>query len=266
MEMHRTSTSLPVVIVTGANQGIGFAIVDSLVKQRKYFISGFDVLTENLDTLARDHEGLVLPIHCDITNEEEVNKAVSRVADTWGRIDVLVNNACICPPDPFESKTVNAFLHEFDVNFLGYVRVIHAVLPHMKSQKTGGIIHNVSSGVGLTGYAGISGYVASKGAIEALTKTLALELRKYNIHVTTMHPPLTRTNSASALGLPQEAMADPGKVGKKLAGKISSRGPVVTPDLQTRVFVAMSRVFPGVVGRMLNKLTERAHKQASSQR
>ena len=143
------------------------------------------------------------------------------------------------------------------MNYFGYVRTIAAVLPRMKTQG-GGIIHNVGSGVGITGFPGIYGYVSTKGAIEALTRTLALELARYGICVNLVHPPLTNTRSAAPLGIPPQAMADPADVGRKLAKKILSTKPVITPDFKTAAYLFFARRYPDAVGRLFGKMAERA--------
>ncbi|WP_083910540.1 SDR family NAD(P)-dependent oxidoreductase [Effusibacillus pohliae] len=128
---------------------------------------------------------------------------------------------------------------------------------YMKAQGSG-IIHNVSSGVGITGFRGISGYASTKGAIESLTRSLSLEFGGHGICFTLMHPPLTNTKSAAPLGIPVQAMADPQSVGRKLAGKILSTRPVITPNFQTSLYLLLARKFPGVVGKLFCKLTENA--------
>ena len=137
-----------------------------------------------------------------------------------------------------------------------------AVLPYMKKQSFG-IIHNVSSGVGISGFPGIHGYASTKGAIEALTRSLALEFKEHNIYVNVMHPPLTNTKSARPLGIPAQMMANPEEVGSKLAKKILSTKKIVTPDLKTSISVFFTRKFPFVIGNLLSKLTEKQKNQTT---
>jgi NAD(P)-dependent dehydrogenase (short-subunit alcohol dehydrogenase family) len=100
-------------------------------------------------------------------------------------------------------RTPDDTRREFEVNYFGYLNMIDAVLPVMRQQEHG-VIHNLSSGVGITGYPGISGYASTKGAIEALTRTLALEFAPLGITVNLMHPPLTGTTSSAPLCVPPE--------------------------------------------------------------
>jgi len=210
------STQNPVVIITGANNGIGFHMAAALLEER-YRVAGFDLSGEDLAALQETYPDHLLFCRCDVTDEAQVEAAVEAIVEKWDRIDVL---------------------------------------PQMKTQG-GGIIHNVSSGVGITGFPGIYGYASTKGAIEALTRTLALELARYGVSVNLMHPPLTDTKSASPLGIPSQAMADPADVGRRLAKKILSTKPVITPNFQTTAYLFLARRYPGAVGKLFSKMAER---------
>ncbi|MHB9059710.1 MAG: SDR family NAD(P)-dependent oxidoreductase, partial [Bacillota bacterium] len=124
-----------------------------------------------------------------------------------------------------------------------------------------GVIHNVSSGVGITGFPGIVGYASTKGAIEAMTRTLAIELAPAGITVNLIHPPLTDTKSAAPLGVPKQIMADPAAVGRKLARRIGSKKPVISPDFSSAVGLLGMRLFPNAFGRLLGAATARARER-----
>jgi NAD(P)-dependent dehydrogenase (short-subunit alcohol dehydrogenase family) len=148
----------------------------------------------------------------------------------WGRVDLLVNNACICVLGPYVDRTSEDTRREFELNYCGHLNTIDAVLPVMRQQRQG-VIHNVGSGLGITGYPGISGYASAKGAIEALTHTLALEFGALGLTANLMRPPLTRTKSSTPLGVPPELMADPVQVGRGLARKVGRPWRRSTPAL-----------------------------------
>lgn len=248
-----------VVIITGANNGIGLNMSESLL-ENGYLVAGFDLSGDNLENLYQSYPNQILFCKTDVTKDLEIAESVNQVITKWGQIDILVNNACLAIFAPFEEKKIEDTIREFDVNYFGYVRMITAVLPYMKEQQRG-IIHNVSSGVGITGFPGIYGYASTKGAIEALTLTLAIELEKYGIKVNTIHPPLTNTKSASPLGIPVQVMADPAKIGNELARKILNTKPVITPNLQTKIYLSLSRRFPSAIGRFMGKITEKEKAQ-----
>lgn len=250
-----------VVMITGANNGIGFHMASVLLEQG-YRVAALDLSGENLERLHENHPERLTYIRCDVTSDSEVQEAVGAVVGRWGQVDVLVNNACIALFAPFEEKSLDDTRREFEVNYFGYIHMVQAVLPYMKAQGSG-IIHNVSSAVGVTGFAGIYGYASTKGAIEALTRTLALELAPYGIRVNLMHPPLTRTRSAAPLGVPEQIKADPAVVGRALAGRIMATKADVTPGAQTAVFLWLSRWYPNAIGRLLSRAAQRAATSAA---
>ena len=242
-----TSEAGRVVVVTGANEGIGYHLLTALLEDG-YRVAGLDVDVEHLRSLREARPDRVHVGECDVTDDGEVRTAVGGVLNRWRRIDVVVNNAAIFAFAPFEEQTLADTRREFEVNYFGYVRTIRAVLPHMRA-RGGGIVHNVSSGVGLVGHPGLSGYASTKGAVEALTRSLRLELQHEDVWCTVMHPPLTNTRSAAALGYPASLLRDPADVGRKLAGKIESTGPVVAADWQTKMGLSLARRFPWLVRR-----------------
>lgn len=237
-----------VVVITGANRGIGLGLARALqVLGRR--VAALDLGVENLSGV----EAFI----CDITDPGQVEAAVARVVEKWGRVDVLVNNACLALFSSFEERDLEEIRREFEVNYFGHLNTIRAVLPYMKAQG-GGVIHNVSSTVGFSGFPGLSGYTSTKGALEALSRTLALELEPYGITVNVIHPPLTRSASSAPLGVPARVMADPEVVGRKLAPKIGSRRPVVTPGWVESAGVFMARLLPGAMGRLMSRAAEKA--------
>lgn len=231
-----------VVIVTGANNGIGLGLAKALAAAGDK-VAGFDLSGDNLTGLTY--------IRCDVTDPVQVGASIAQVVSQWGRIDILVNNACLAIFSPFEEKPLADTRREFEVNYFGYINMICAVLPIMKTQH-GGVIHNFSSTVGISGFPGIYGYSSTKGAIEALCRTLAIEFALYGITVNIVHPPLTRTKSSAPLGIPPRFMADPAEVGRKLASKIGSTKAVVTPGFSESLGVFVTKLMPGTMGKFLS--------------
>lgn len=241
-----------VVIVTGADNGIGFYMTKTLLEDG-YCVAALDIADENLVPFQSSYSERLLVSNCDVTDRTRVKDTISSIEERWGQIDILVNNACLAIFKPFEQKTIEETRREFEVNYFGYVNMIAAVFPYMKAQGTG-IIHNISSAVGMTGFPGIYGYASTKGAIESLTRTLALEFETYGICVNLMHPPLTNTKSASPLGVPVQAMDNPLRVGHNLAKKILSTKAIIAPDFRTSVFLFFAYRYPLALGRLFAKL------------
>lgn len=248
-----------IVLLTGADNGTGFYMAKYLLADG-YCVAALDLTDDNLGTLLAEYPDRLLVLRCDVADETQVNHAVETTHRRWGRIDILVNNAALAVFSPFEEKALSDTRREFEVNFFGALRLIAAVLPIMKNPRSG-IIHNVSSGVGITGFPGIHGYASTKGAIESLTRTLALEFAPYGITVNLMHPPLTNTRSAAPLGIPAQAMADPVHVGRNLAKQIRSTKPVIAADFRTAAYLFFAYRYPLLLGRLFARLTERSRKR-----
>jgi NAD(P)-dependent dehydrogenase (short-subunit alcohol dehydrogenase family) len=171
-----------IVIITGANNGIGLAMTQSLLEWGER-VAALDLSLENIDP---GYPNLIARV-CDVTDLARVQSVVEEVVREWGGVDVLVNNACLALYKPFVDRTIEEIRRELEVNYFGYLNTIAAVLPVMRRQNRG-VIHNISSGIGYTGMPGMTGYTSAKGAIESLTRTLALELAEEGIAVNIMHP------------------------------------------------------------------------------
>lgn len=244
-----------IIMITGANNGIGLAMTQSLLEMGDC-VAALDLSLENLDFAGPD----LLLFRCDVTDPGQIQAVVDEVIRKWGGIDILINNACLALFIPFEERTLDDIRREFEVNYFGYLNMIRAVLPVMKRQGRG-VIHNVSSGVGFTGMPGMIGYTSTKGAIESVTRTLALEYASQGITFNVIHPPLTGTKSASGIGIPPEMMADPEVVGRKLAKQTGKTTPVLTPDLGIGIQLWVSYHFRVQMGKLLVMMTERAKKE-----
>ncbi|MFT3891034.1 MAG: SDR family oxidoreductase [Anaerolineales bacterium] len=254
------------IIITGANNGIGLAMTQALLEMGDC-VAALDLSLDNLgQTPLRHAQGgdpNLLPFRCDVTQPEQIKTVIEEIISKWGRVDVLINNACLALFIPFEERSLDDIRREFEVNYFGYLNMIRAVLPVMKKQGSG-VIHNFSSGVGFTGIPSMTGYTSTKGAIESMTRTLALEYASQGITFNVMHPPLTRTKSSSGLGVPPEMMADPVVVGRKLAKQVGKTSPVLTPDFSNALQLWASYHFRVPMGKLLAMMTERAKNNRSS--
>jgi NADP-dependent 3-hydroxy acid dehydrogenase YdfG len=128
-----------VIVVTGANNGIGFHMTKTLLEDG-YCVVVLDISDENLIPVKTTYPEQLLVFDCDVTDSARVNDTVSSVIEKWGYVDVLVNNACLAIFKPFEQKPLEETRREFEVNYFGYVNTIAAVLPYMKSKGKGIIL------------------------------------------------------------------------------------------------------------------------------
>jgi NAD(P)-dependent dehydrogenase (short-subunit alcohol dehydrogenase family) len=248
------------VLITGANSGIGYYLTLSLLK-KNYRVAVLDITVEEISRWEKTFGEALLVYKCDVSDQEQVDDTIQNVYRSFGRIDIVVNNACRAAFNSFENSSMEEIRSVFHVNVFGMLHVIKAVLPEMIKRKEG-IIHNVGSGVGITGFKNLLGYSASKGAVETLTKCLALEYRDSNIVFNIIHPPLTATPSAQPLGLPPEMMEDPEKVGMALSKKIESRRKIITSDWKSSLGIHLMKLFPYFMGNMFSELTYKKQKQA----
>ena len=142
------------------------------------------------------------------------------------------------------------------MNYYGGLRLAKSVIPYMQAQKRGTIIFT-SSGVGVTGFIGISPYASTKGALESLAKCLNIEYASDGISFQIIHPPLTRTKSASPLPVPKEFMADPQKVGFGIAKHIFSKRFIICHNFSQKFQTLICYLCPIKMGKLMSKMTVR---------
>jgi NAD(P)-dependent dehydrogenase (short-subunit alcohol dehydrogenase family) len=188
------SNPQPVVLITGASTGFGRLIAETLARKKYQVIATMRNVTGRNAEAARElhelaqRESLSLDsLELDVTVESSVERAVSEVLAKCGRIDVLVNNAGYGIMDLAETVTLAQAQRQFDTNFFGIVRMNRAVLPAMKRQKNGLLLH-VSSGGGRLAIPGMGLYCASKFAMEALAETYRYELASQGIDSVILEP------------------------------------------------------------------------------
>ncbi len=240
------------IIITGVNQGIGYYMAEKLLAEGNK-VSALDIETNNLENLKKQYNSLIFH-KVDLRNYDEVHRAVAETVSEFGSIDIAVHNACKCTFESECETDFDTYKDVFDVNYYGALRLVKSVIPYMTSQKKGRVIFT-SSGVGVTGFMNISPYSSTKGALEALAKCLRIEYAKDNISFHIMHPPLTRTKSASPLPVPNEFKALPEKVGYGLAKHINSKRFIICHSLNQKMQTLGCYLFPTQMGDLLSKLT-----------
>jgi len=182
--------SNPVVLITGALTGIGRSTALAFAQEGARVViagrhddAGNELLGE-LHTLGAEAEY----VSADVRHEEDVRGLVDKTVARFGRLDVAVNNAGTeGKPGPVTEQTAESYAATFDTNVLGTLLSMKHELRVMQAQRHGSII-NVSSTFGHIGGAGASVYVASKHAVEGLTKSAALEAAEYGVRVNVVAP------------------------------------------------------------------------------
>ncbi len=175
-----------VVLITGCSTGIGRDLAQRLA-QSGYTVVATARKAENLEGL-----DVALKLPLDVTQPESIRQAVDCVIQHFGRIDVLVNNAGYAVRGAVEEVPVDQAQQMFDANVFGVMRMIQAVVPHMRQQRAGRII-NISSIVGKLVTPANGPYSATKFALEALSDALRLELAPFGIQVVLVEPASIKT-------------------------------------------------------------------------
>lgn len=173
-----------VVIITGGASGIGRGILDRAV-ETGWSCAVFDLPGKPVEELSKAYPvETVLPVAVDITSEPEVKAATRHVADSLGRINGLVNCAGVGQNVEFRETTPEQFRRMLDVNVVGSFIVSRSALPHMDR----GSIVNITSVSGIQGSVGRVAYGASKGAVNTMTRIMAVELAYENVRVNAIAP------------------------------------------------------------------------------
>ncbi|KPF70556.1 short-chain dehydrogenase [beta proteobacterium AAP99] len=194
MSTASTPASTKIWFITGVSSGLGrelaikaLAAGDRVVgtlRRREQF-AAFEALAP----------GRALAVQADITDAAAVQAAVKSAISTFGRIDVLANNAGYGTVGAVEETSAAEAQTIFDANFFGHLHVIRAVLPQMRAQGSGRII-NFSAVGGFTGFPGLGVYSAAKAALDVMTEALAAEVAPFGIKVTVLTLGIFRTEFA----------------------------------------------------------------------
>jgi NAD(P)-dependent dehydrogenase (short-subunit alcohol dehydrogenase family) len=185
-----------VVLITGGSRGLGLVLARQLCTEGALVA----LLARDPDELARAREelvqrgGEVLTISCDLLEREQIDAAVQKVADHFGGLDVVINNAGIIEIGPLEHMQREDFERAMNLHFWAPFNLIMKALPHLRCRGEGRIV-NIASIGGKMAVPHLAPYCASKSALAGLSDALRAELARDRIHVTTVTPGLMRTGS-----------------------------------------------------------------------
>jgi NAD(P)-dependent dehydrogenase (short-subunit alcohol dehydrogenase family) len=184
-----------VAVVTGSSSGIGYE-TSLLLAKNGFFTYATMRSPDKSNKIINLKQNEKLPLEVlrlDVTDDKSVKEAIKKIVNERGTIDVLVNNAGYALVGPLEELSIQEFKEQFETNVFGVIRVIKEILPIMRKLRHG-IIVNISSVAGRTGFPLTSAYVSSKFALEGLSESIAYEIEQFGIKVILIEPGVIKTN------------------------------------------------------------------------
>ena len=228
-----------VAVITGGASGIGYATARRLVAEGAQ-VAIFDRTEPEPIESAPDGEDRVLHAHVDITDRALIDAAVAQVIARWGRIDILVNAAGVGAAGTVLDNDESEWRRVYDINVMGTVRVIQAVLPHLIEAQPAAVV-NVGSAVATTGFPNRALYTATKGAIDALTRAMAADHLKDGVRFNSVCPGTTETPWVDRL---LSAATDPVHERANLAAR-QPHGRLVQPEEVAEAIVYLANPLAG---------------------
>ena len=190
-----------IAVVTGASKGIGASIAKYLAAEGATVVVNYASSVEGAERVVAEIlsiGGKAIAVQANVALKVEIEHLFAEVKKTFGTLDILVNNAGIYEQLPIEEITEEHFHKQFDLNVLGLILTSQEAIKHFP--KAGGNIINISSVVATLSPANGTVYNATKGAVDAVTRTLAKELGQRNIRVNSINPGLVETEGTHEAG------------------------------------------------------------------
>ena len=190
-----------VAIVTGASKGIGASIAKHLAAEGAAVVVNYASGKADAERVVAEitsNGGKAVAVQASVARQGDIDRLFAETKKAFGRLDILVNNAGIYEFGPIEQVTEASFHKHFDTNVLGLILASKAAASHFDS--TGGSIVNVSSLASTATPPNTSVYSATKGAVDAVTRSLAKELGPRNIRVNAVNPGVVNTEGFRAAG------------------------------------------------------------------
>ncbi|MDB4901544.1 MAG: putative oxidoreductase [Mucilaginibacter sp.] len=251
------------VIITGASSGIGKSLAVEFAKHGANLVLAarqFVTLCEITQDLEKQFKIKAVAVQCDVTIEEDCEHLIKQALLTFGKIDVLVNNAGISMRALFKDADIKVLKTVMDVNFWGTVYCTKYALPEILQTK--GSIVGVSSIAGYKGLPGRTGYSASKFAMNGFLDALRVENLKTGIHILTASPGFTASNirntALAADGtqqgestLHEEKMMTADEVAKIIVKGVENRSRTLVMTGQGKLTVFLNKFLPGLLDKLV---------------
>jgi short-subunit dehydrogenase len=252
-----------VIIITGASSGIGKALAYEMAGRGANLVLGarqYVTLCEITQDLEKQFNIKALAVQCDVSIEEDCAFLIKQTILTFGKIDILINNAGISMRALFNDLDLQVLKKLMDVNFWGTVYCTKYAMPEIL--KTKGSIVGVSSIAGFKGLPGRSGYSASKFAMNGFLDALRVENLKTGVHVMTACPGFTASNIRNTAlnkvaqqqgesSLDEEKMMTADEVAKIIADGIQSRARTLIMTGQGKLTLTLSKLLPALLDKLV---------------
>jgi 3-oxoacyl-[acyl-carrier protein] reductase len=202
MSKNQGKLSGKVAVVTGASKGIGAAIARALAGEGAAVVVNYASSRSGADKVVADVEnagGTALAIQADLSQPADIVRLFTETKKRLGRVDVLVNNAGVYEFLPLAEVTPEHFHRQFNINVLGLILATQEAVKYFG--ETGGSVINVGSLAGQAGLPDASVYSGTKGAVDAVTRSLAAELGPRHIRVNALNPGMVETEGTAAIGI-----------------------------------------------------------------
>lgn len=213
-----------VAVVTGASKGIGASIAKQLAAEGASVVVNYSSSRGGADSVVGEitaSGGKAVAVQADVAKKADIDRLFTETKKAFGKVDVLVNNAGIYEFSPLEGVTEEHFHKQFNLNVLGLLLTTQEAVKHFSP--SGGSVVNISSVVATKGVANAAVYSGTKGAVDAITRSLAGELGPRKIRVNAINPGMVETEGVHAAGFAEsdfrkqiEANTPLGRIGQPL--------------------------------------------------
>ncbi len=253
------------IIITGASSGIGRSCAEEFAKRGANLILGarqYVTLCEIAQELEKQYNVKAVAFQCDVSKEEDCRGLIAQAISTFGRIDVLINNAGISMRALFADLDLQVLRNLMDVNFWGAVYCTKYAMPELL--KNQGSIVGVSSIAGYKGLPGRTGYSASKFALNGFLESLRVENLKTGLHVMVASPGFTASNirysalvkdgsSQGDTSMEEGKMMTSGEVAVIIADGVERRARSIIMTGQGKLTVFLNKLLPSFLDRLVYK-------------
>jgi len=207
MSTQNKKLSGKVAVVTGASKGIGAAIAKHLAAECASVVVNYSSSKTGAEKVVGEIVGVggkAVAVQADMSRRADIERLFAETKKTFGRLDILVNNAGIYEFAPLENVTEEFFHKQFNLNVLGLILSSQAAAKLFDS--AGGSIINISSVVSTLGFPNASVYSGTKGAVDAITRSLAKELGPRGVRVNAINPGVVETEGTHSAGIAESEM------------------------------------------------------------